>query len=99
MWPTQQEMMISLQEEIRALNSTKEFNQMIMVGLQLEIAKSNSKLDSVTNVLFRVTQRGVDLENALDSLIRVIKASKTIKSTDLLEKEIQKAKKVISEDE
>ena len=93
MWPTQQEMMISLQEEIRALNSTKEFNQMIMVGLQLEIAKSNSKLDSVTNVLFRVTQRGVDLENALDSLIRVIKASKTIKSTDLLEKEIQKAKK------
>ena len=95
MMPTQQAKMQYLQEQIRALNSTKEFNQTIMAKLQLEIAKSNSKLDSVTEALFRVTQYGVDLENTLDSLIRVITDSKTIEPTGLLKKEIQKAKVVL----
>jgi len=98
MMPTQQAKMQYLQEQIRALNSTKEFNQTIIAKLQLEIAKSNSKLDSVTEALFKVTQYGVDLENTLDSLIKVIKASKTIEPTDLLKKEIQKARKVFSRD-
>jgi len=93
--PTQQAKAQYLQEQIRALKFTEEFNQTIMADLQLEIAKSNSKLDSVTEALFRVTQYGVDLENTLDSLIRVITDSKTIEPTGLLKKEIQKAKVVL----
>jgi hypothetical protein len=95
MMPTQQAKAQYLQEQIRALKFTEEFNQTIMADLQLEIAKSNSKLDSVTEALFRVTQYGVDLENTLDSLIRVITDSKTIEPTGLLKKEIQKAKVVL----